>query len=120
MKAFWCFFVILAAVAERGLSSKWWDPTASQAPVYQDAQFFNISEKLGFTQMHGNVAAFGDFNSDTLFVSFFSSSDACVGSLMQCYTHLAAYVCDTVLTSLCLITLQRSFQFIYGFQVCLF
>lgn len=46
--------------------SKWWDPTASQAPVFQGAQFYNITEKIGFTQIPGSVVGFGDFNSDTL------------------------------------------------------
>lgn len=66
-----CFIlavVIVPCHAASWVKSKWWDPTASQAPVFQGAQFYNISDKLGFTGIAGTVAAFGDFNSDTLFV----------------------------------------------------
>ena len=70
------------------VKKKWWNPTASQAPVFQGAQFYPISEKLGFTGLAGSVVAFGDFNSDTLFASGCHSTWS-----VLLYVSLSAFFC---------------------------
>lgn len=106
-------FAVVPSHAVSWVKKKWWDPTASQAPVYRDAQFYNISNKLGFNGLAGSVVAFGDFNSDTLFV-FSIHLTCCVTAISSIFF----IVLCAARISLFWTTLESRSLSISGFLVC--
>ena len=68
-----CVVVCVMLVHSNGVEARWWNellPSFSAAPSCSSTDEFCLpSGNFGLSNVNGYVAAYGDFNSDSLYVS---------------------------------------------------